>query len=367
MSEIFDSSNREESVRAEKPRERGSRPGIFWPLLLISLGVLFLLRNTGYMEDDTLGLVFRLWPVIFIIGALDELFRGHGIVGPGFWITVGVILIMANFGLLAWDALSIILYLWPLILVALGLELLTRKLHFLVKILALVVIVGLVVSALFFLGTSRARAGSAVTQDLDGVSEVNVRLEPVAGLLQVDGMAEGEAGDLLVSGSIPSSSDLTSDFDTSASSGTYSLKRSRFPVAFNTGSGGGWHLSFTPLAELDLNTDMAVGEVEYDLTGLQVSGFDIDMAMGSVEVTLPEEGSFEGSVNFAMGMVEILVPEDLGVRVRSDGAIVDKAYPDDFTRDGDYITSPGYEDAENKVDIRVNLAIGRIVVRTIAP
>lgn len=362
MSEIFDSTDRESSFPTERPRERRSRPGIFWPLVLITIGVVFLLRNTGYMDDDALGLVLRLWPAIFIIGALDEIFRGEVIVGPGFWIAAGVILIMANLEMLRWDAFSIIIYLWPLILVSIGLDLLTRKRHFIFRILALGAILGLMIGALFFLGARGARASKTISQELEGASEVEVRLKPVAGSVQVGRLANGSDTDLLVSGTAASEGNLIADFD--AGTGIYRLERTGFPAMPDS---GGWNLSFTPNVELEMNTDMAVGRVEYDFTGLQISAFNIDLALGSVEVILPEEGSLDGLVDFAIGNVEILVPGGLGVRVRTDGAIVTNAYPDDYSRDGDFIISPGYEDAENQADISVNLAIGRLAIRTITP
>jgi LiaI-LiaF-like transmembrane region len=45
---------------------------IFWPLLLIAAGVVFLLSNLGLLSFD-LGQIWRLWPVILVVIGLDIL------------------------------------------------------------------------------------------------------------------------------------------------------------------------------------------------------------------------------------------------------------------------------------------------------
>ena len=52
--------------------ETKARRSIFWALLLISIGVVFLLNTLGYIPGNGWELFLKLWPLIFIIGGLDK-------------------------------------------------------------------------------------------------------------------------------------------------------------------------------------------------------------------------------------------------------------------------------------------------------
>ena len=42
---------------------------IFWALVLIAIGVLFLLHNLGYVRED----IIRFWPVLIILWGIKKL------------------------------------------------------------------------------------------------------------------------------------------------------------------------------------------------------------------------------------------------------------------------------------------------------
>jgi hypothetical protein len=56
----------------EKSEKRKSDKGskIFWALVLIAVGVIILLHNLGYIEND----IVRYWPVLIIIWGIKKLF-----------------------------------------------------------------------------------------------------------------------------------------------------------------------------------------------------------------------------------------------------------------------------------------------------
>ncbi len=47
---------------------------LFWPLILIAVGAIWLLSNLGVLQPASIGMLFRLWPLILIIIGLDLLF-----------------------------------------------------------------------------------------------------------------------------------------------------------------------------------------------------------------------------------------------------------------------------------------------------
>ena len=58
---------------AVRPHRRGSVVG---PLVLIFIGAVFLLQNTGVLPGSVWGNLWRLWPLLLVLGGLELLF-GH--------------------------------------------------------------------------------------------------------------------------------------------------------------------------------------------------------------------------------------------------------------------------------------------------
>ena len=51
-----------------------ARRGVFWPLLLIALGLIFLLQNFGYISGVSWRAVASLWPLLLVLIGLDIAF-----------------------------------------------------------------------------------------------------------------------------------------------------------------------------------------------------------------------------------------------------------------------------------------------------
>ena len=103
------------------------RSGIFWPLLLIIIGVVLLLNTLGTLQSNPWDLFVRYWPVLFLIGGLDNIIRGEGWVWGLISIVLGSIFLAANLGYLPWNSLNLLLRLWPLLLIAGGLDLIFKE------------------------------------------------------------------------------------------------------------------------------------------------------------------------------------------------------------------------------------------------
>ncbi|MFQ5812923.1 MAG: LiaI-LiaF-like domain-containing protein [Anaerolineae bacterium] len=70
---------------------------------------------------------------------MDEPKRRVSLVGPVILIGLGVIFLLSNMGLLAWSVWEVIFRLWPILLVALGLEIILSRLSAWGSLLAIVV------------------------------------------------------------------------------------------------------------------------------------------------------------------------------------------------------------------------------------
>ena len=65
---------------------------LFFPLLLVTAGVFFLLANLGIIQNTIWGIMAIYWPLIFVIGGLDGLYQHENWVGPLVGIGLGTVL-----------------------------------------------------------------------------------------------------------------------------------------------------------------------------------------------------------------------------------------------------------------------------------
>lgn len=352
--------------RERKPRARG---GIFWPLLLIAIGIAFLLSNMGILENDIWSMVINLWPLLLIAGGLDGIIKREGLVGSTLAIALGILFLLSNFGYFPLNPLEIIFRFWPIFLIAAGFDLIVGRRSFVGGLIGVVVIIALLFGALWFYGI-RPAGGLAVTgeqinQGLEGAAEATVRLETGAGALRVEAMAQPDG---LLQGRVDTGRghNIRQDFRKEGDRAVYELRQTGVQVTFPGGSSRlAWELQVNPDIPLDLNVAMGAGDVRLDLTGVDLTNLEVNLGVGQVDLTLPEEGRFSANVEGAIGSLVVRVPEGLGVRVQKETALSGATLPSDYRCDGNTCTSPDYDTAEHRVDLDLSAAIGSIAVRPV--
>lgn len=341
-----------------KPREPWRLKGsIFWPLLLMAGGVLLLLVQLDYIQGDVWNLVLRLWPVLLIGGGLDGLLRRDGVVMPGFWAAAGVILLLANLDLIVWDAWTIIAGFWPLFIVAIGLDILFAKRSLWMGLAALVVLLAVMFGAMTLLSASSER-GEYLSQPA-AAADATLVLKPIIGTVHVRG---GDMGGDLLQGMVPSGRRSQVEPDYNDVTHTLTLERTGANFWLTPSETAGWDLTLSQSVPLDIVTEMAVGRVDFDLSGMQVTDFELDLPLGTALIQLPQQGSFEGDVDLPMGSLEIIAWDCAGFQLVSDGGVMAVTVPDGYQQDGNEYTSPDFESMDSQVILKVDSGMARILV-----
>ena len=161
----------------------------FGRLILIGVGLVFLLKNTGLLTGDIWTALIPFWPVILIIMGLDGVFRREGLVGATLTIGLGVIFLLSNLGYLSLSVWEVLLRLWPLFLVAAGIDILVgRRSRF-------GAFLGLLLILLILFGAVWAMSGGnfsfqpvrtdLIEQTLESATQARVEFNPSAGILRV--------------------------------------------------------------------------------------------------------------------------------------------------------------------------------------
>jgi len=259
-------------------RPRHGRPSIFWPLLLVGGGAMLLLSNLGYLPWQSWAIIGRLWPLLLVALGIDLLIGRRSAVGA----VVSTLLILSLIGGMA--------------------------------------LVGLFAQNIPVLeGLVRPVGWSTqhIEHPLAGVESASVHVDwtSVPGSLS----ALHDSANL-IEGDIDYRGELIFDADVRREHAEVVLD-SHFsgswfnPIFSGERPGARWDVSLSPDVSLDLSLDAGSGPGEYDLSGLQISELFLDVGSGPITIVLPSDSTFDATIDGGSGLLSITLPKSVGARV----------------------------------------------------
>lgn len=300
------------------------------------------------------------------------------LVGPVLLITIGLVLLLANLGLLqvAWWELW---RLWPLLLVLIGLDIIGRHSRWataLVAVLTLALVAGVLYvlvrqpeAARPLLGSGPGLVAYPVTQELEGAQEVEVDIHMGVGDLRVEALEDSA---LLLQGdlSYPQRWGAPARVTYSVSGGrgrllVTSRTRSGWAIPFGgSASGDRWTLQLSPRVPLSLELEAGVSSSVLDLSRLRLVDLRIRGGVGRAEVRFPAEGEqITARVDGGVGEVILRIPESLAARITVRGGLGSLQVAERFERQGDVYETPGYATAANRLEVYVEGGVGSLRVQ----
>jgi len=246
---------------------------LFWPMILIGVGLVWLLGNLGVIRPASLGALITLWPLVLILVGLDLLFgRRSPVIGA------------------------------------------------LIGLLAIVAVVGILIAGPA-LGLPTASVGvlqtRSITEPLNGAAGANITLDfssqPVhvhpasnpADLLEAQ---ISYYGDL----SYASSGSSTRQISLSSSGG--------FSFLLGSGSNTRWDIGLNPAIPIDLRLGGASGSETLDLSSLRLSAFSLDQGSGRVSASLPPSTApYTAAFQGGSGSLDLSLPASATLAIRLDG------------------------------------------------
>lgn len=339
---------------------------LFFPLLLVTAGIFFLLANLGYIDNTVWGIIATYWPIIFIIGGLDSLYRRGGWVGSLVGIGLGTVLLLGNLHYLQWGSLDLLLRLWPILLVAWGLDLAFGGETTAWKSVARIALGILLVAGIIWLSLSSPFGTGIKTQTfiqtLDGATQSKLEFSVAAGEMTLSGGAGAKS---LVSGtvSLPPEMTLTPQYQAPVD-GESSLNLEGVGVVLvPVGTTAPWNLKVTSIIPLDVICRMAVGNMAADFSDVKATRIDSEMAIGRTVLTVPAAGSTKGEARVAMGELVVRVPKGTHVILHTSLGAVTRQMPDGYTFNNGIIESAARGD--NVVELDVAVGVGSLVIQEI--
>ena len=292
--------------------------------------------------------------------------RRTGLIGPALLIGLGTIWLLNTVGWIGWEAWDAILNFWPVVLIAIGLDLIlgrrSPRWSALVAVAMLVALAG----TIWWSGTrgvgGTGVASESIVQPLGGAARGDVEIAMGAGTLQIGSLGD-TAG--LIAGTIAhrARNQLIQDYAVSGDTGTLVLReQDRQGGAFSVRQGQDvlWDLQLTRAVPLDLTISTGAGRATLDLAALQVTDLRVNTGVGTTTLTVPAMGRVQARVSGGVGTTTIVIPAGMAARIEASSGIGSVNVSGAFARDGKVYTSTGYEGAGNRIDMHVSGGIGTI-------
>lgn len=297
--------------------------------------------------------------------------RRNQVVLPLVLIVLGVLVLAANLGWLSWGRVWDVLNLWPVLLIAVGVDLLTAgRYRWIVAGLTIVVVALAMTGRVPLL--NGAAGPAAQTHDvqipLEGAERAEVNIRVGVSELSISSLG---AGDQLVEGTVRTAEGETFTQDTQREGDTAVVVL----AAEQRGIGGvqgnvdrTWDLGLAAGVPTELSISTGVGRSQLDLRELILTDLSVRAGVGEMTTTLPlpSEGSYEASFDTGVGETTVRVPEDAAVRVEVDRGLGSISARGGFDSLGDNTyETPGYADAEERIDISIEGGVGSITIERI--
>lgn len=262
-----------EKLSARKEHSRS----VFWPLFFIGGGVLLLMSNLGYISWETWQVLWRLWPLVLVAIGIDIIFAGRSWIGS---VISGLLILALLSGTVA-------------------LAFSAPKIPFLEK-----------------LTQPEEWHTESIKYSLENVESATVTIDWTSIPGHLRALVDSP---YLIAGDITYQGDLIFDIAMNNKEADVNVD-SRFSGPWflpNFGStpDAKWDIGLSQRVPLNLNLDSDSGRCNFDLSDLKISALYLDSGSGSIDLTLPSESTFHAFIDSGSGSIEIFVPDDVGVRV----------------------------------------------------
>jgi hypothetical protein len=295
-------------------------------------------------------------------------------------IGVGALFLMSVMGILSAEQSSLLLRFSPILLMALGVDLLIGRTSPLLGGGIALVAMGIWVG-LSFIGVNFGWANppQLVSEDIrfsnDNYDAYSLNLD--GGLASVDIYAL-EDTNLLLDGTVNHYENLNFESEVDENEVNFTLDTSGFnfflPNFWNADETiPSWRLGLAPGVPVSLDIDGGVGEMTLDLRNMVITDARLKVGVGTMIIQLPEpEASYEVRIDGGVGETNITLPDGVAVRINAQAGVGSLniqglerigAESDSPVGDEGVWQSAGYDNADIRIDINYDGDVGSLNVR----
>ena len=296
---------------------------------------------------------------------MNEKPRYHGlsVFGPFLFIGLGIILLLQQQGMVQWSIWDIAFRFWPLLVIAVGVDILVARRSFLGAVAGLIVLLALLLGGIYLMGPGPAHgtviSSKAVSYPLEGASSAEYDLSSGAGNIQIGPLPAASAS--VIEGTLGQtvSGSVTPDHKLSNGKAIVSIQTNRPQVYFfSRGDEFLWNLSLARKIPLDVRLNWGAGEIIANLADLDPTLVDVKIGVGHLSLVLPSGGDLNVTISVGVGAAEISVPAGASISVECTTGIGTCNLPNGTGFWNQSYTSPGYDTAKFHIKIAISMGVG---------
>jgi len=291
-------------------------------------------------------------------------------------ILIGLILLANNFGILPWGVWYYLIRLWPLILIAIGIDLILRRtsLSSLRILPPLLIIAGICLTVYFY----QNREGKfyqffkGKTQSIElsqpllpNIKKATINIKFGAGNLRIrgDSIEELMRGDFTVHPEI-SPWIKYRDMDGEGFLEIGENKEEKIGHLFTYGSKfHQWDLKLNSTIPLSLKIDTGASNNDLDLSSLKIVEFNLDTGASNNEIRFGESTSIKAKIDGGASSIKIFIPRVMGIRIKADTALTSNNLDDlGFEKRENIYISRNFSTAKNQLDLELDIGVSTLKI-----
>lgn len=282
-----------------------------------------------------------------------------------FLLSVGIVLFLVNIGIINWSIIDGLFELWPAIFIVIGINVIFKN-NWIVRTLTWLLFLTAIVSYGYFFEGGAPWAGRSNKSQTVSVEK---QTETERGTFKV-GLGgtrlDVRSTNVKLIDAVVSSPDIENriSYENGKKKAFVDFRRDRYVI---TGPGNIREeclFSLNDSIVWDMDIDAGAVNGTFDMSSLKVEKMDIDIGAGRLKMIFGNKGkTTDVDIDAGASSFDIVLPNNAGAKIKVDGALNNSNLNDlNWNRQGKYYVSPNYDSAESKINMDINMGVGRFNV-----
>jgi hypothetical protein len=244
---------------------------------------------------------------------------------PMFLVGVGMLWLLSNLNIISWQNVAVVFRLWPLVLIAVGLDLLigrqSPRIGAVIGVGTAVIALGLVIvgPALGLVSTPELK-NDQFSEPLEDADSAEIFLKSGVANLTLNALDDSNQlieADLTHLGDVSFSAQGESQKEIRIEEAGVDFNKNWNPFAWFGEGTEHWEVGLSDEVPLDLQIEAGVGDSMLDLSQLQLASLRVNSGVGEVELYLPEmEEAYRATIEGGVGDVFVTIPEETRIDLK---------------------------------------------------
>ena len=289
-------------------------------------------------------------------------------IGPAILITLGIIFLLNNFGVLPWDIWTNIWKFWPVLLILVGAEaLIGQAISF--KTLIILLILVFLIPVLFAVNPQTknpfATDSLSISEPLGSLAKSKIIIDLPTTNLNLKPAATGS--NKLIEGKISFSKAANKpkvSREEVFGQGVITISQeSQTPLPFISSLKNNTDLALSQQIPLELLIRTGAAQGNIDLGLLRVDYLEIDSQASNLKIIFGKLYSSRAVLKTSASNIEIQIPTNIAARVKVDSKVKNISVPPRLEKSGDEYKTKDFDKAFSRLDIEISALAGSITIR----